>query len=144
MNRKNFADLPGGSDKEKFTSLSVENDARIDILDLKKIGDEYGVEVVVYFEKDLAENSTYEKDLVDFGGDDEEMRPFITAEKFIKFGTETDPTFESRLTEFPLMVRIISTGERQEEGESVKYIKGLMPFLDDFDVDSEPGPFIGS
>lgn len=143
MKRKKFGDLAGDTDEEKYSSLGVEKGAELDILDLKKIHDTYDLKVVLYFEKDLAENSTYEKDLADFAGYDEEMRPFIEVEKFIKFGTETDPTFEGRLSEFPLMITIISTGIIDSGEKKIRYIKGLMPFLDDFDVDQEAGPVIG-
>jgi hypothetical protein len=143
MKRKNFDALPGGTDEEKFGSISVEKGELLDLLDLKKIHDEYGIEVVLYFDKDLAENSTYEKDLEDFAGIDDDMRPFIVVEKFISFGTENDPTFEGRLTEFPLMIRILSTGVIDPESKKIRYIRGLMPFLDDFDVDQAPGPVIG-
>ncbi|MBN1431221.1 MAG: hypothetical protein JW931_00435 [Methanomicrobiaceae archaeon] len=143
MKRKKFDDLPGSTDEEKYSSISIKEGAKLDILDLKKIHDTYNIRIVVYFEKDLAENSTYEKDLVDFAGHDEDMRPFIEVEKFIQFGIENDPTFKSRLDEFPLMIRIISTGEMESENKKVRYVKGLMPFLDDFDVDADPGPVIG-
>ena len=143
MNRKKFEDLPGETDSGKYSSISISEGANVDILDLKKIHDLYDIRVVLYFEKDLAENSTYEKDLVDFAGHDEDMRPFIEVEKFIKFGKENDPTFENRLSEFPLTIKVISTGEITLENKKIKYVKGLMPFLEDFDVDEEPGPVIG-
>jgi hypothetical protein len=143
MNRKKFEDLPGGTDREKYASISISEGADVDILDLKKVHDLYDIRVVLYFEKDLAESSTYEKDLVDFAGHDEDMRPFIEVEKFISFGKENDPTFENRLSEFPLMIKIISTGEIVSDNKKVRYVKGLMPFLDDFDVNEEPGPVIG-
>jgi hypothetical protein len=143
MNRKKFEDLPGETDSEKYSSISISEGANVDILDLKKVHDLYDIRVVLYFEKDLAENSTYEKDLVDFAGHDEDMRPFIEVEKFIRFGKENDPTFENRLSEFPLVIKIISTGEIVSGNKKIRYVKGLMPFLDDFDVDEEPGPVIG-
>jgi len=143
MKRKKFEELAGNTDEEKYSSMGVEKGAKLDILDLKKIQDSYNVRAVLYFEKDLAEKSTYEKDLTDFACYDEDMRPFIEVEKFIKFGTENDPTFKGRLSEFPLMITIISTGMIDSGEKKVRYIKGLMPFLDDFDVEQEPGPVIG-
>ena len=143
MNRKKFENIPGETDMEKYASISISEGANVDILDLKNVHDLYDIRVVLYFEKDLAENSTYEKDLVDFAGHDEDMRPFIEVEKFIKFGKENDPTFENRLSEFPLTIKVISTGEITSENKKFRYVKGLMPFLDDFDVDEEPGNVIG-
>lgn len=143
MKKKNFDALPGETEEEKFGSISIKKGERLDILDLKRIHDQYGIEVVLYFEKDLAENSTYERDLVDFAGYAEDMRPFIGVEKFIRFGTENDPTFRGRLTEFPLMIKILSTGIIESGNKKIRFVKGLMPFLDDFDVDEAPGPVIG-
>ena len=141
--KKTFDTLPGATDEEKFLSILVKPGEQLDILELNKIHDDYGVVVVLYFEKELAENSTYEKDLVDFAGHDDDMRPFIEVEKFISFGTENDPTFKNRLKEFPLIIKVLSTGVIAGEGKKTRYIKGMMPFLDDFDVDQEPGPVIG-
>lgn len=142
MKKKQFENLAGETDEEKYNSLSVKKGGKTDILDLKKIHDLYDIEVVLYFEKDLAKNSTYEKDLSDYSGYEDDMRPFIEIEKFIKFGRENDPTFEGRLSEFPLMITIISTGIIDSAGKKIRYIKGLMPFLDEFDVDEVPGPVI--
>ena len=116
---------------------------KADVRKLGEIADAFGIEAVVYFEKDLAETSTYETDLKDFSGDDEFNRPFILANSFIKFGSENDPSFMSRLKEFPLMISIIEVSERRDGSSVIPYIKGLMPFLDEFDVDAEPeGTFI--
>ncbi len=143
MKKKKFETLPGNTDEEKFSSIHVIGGEKLDVLVLKKIRDQYGVEVVLYFEKDLAENSTYEKDLADFDGYEDDMRPFIEVEKFLNFGMENDPTFKARLTEFPLMIKIVSTGTIDSGGHKTRYVKGLMPFLDEFDVDESPGPVIG-
>jgi hypothetical protein len=43
------------------------------------------------------------------------------------------------MREFPLMIKIVTTGEMQTKmSGSVRYITGLMPFLDELDVDKEP------
>ncbi len=144
MKRKSLDTLKGDSLEEKLKNLGIKAGEETDVIELEKISFIYGLEAVLYFEKDLAENSTYEKDLIDFAGEDEFGRPFINAASFIKFGKENDPSFENRLSEFPLLIKIISFGEREtEDGSKKKYIKGLMPFLDEFDVDKEPGPFVG-
>ncbi|MBP2132262.1 hypothetical protein J2128_000183 [Methanomicrobium sp. W14] len=130
--------------EEKLEKIGAVKGKECNVLDLNRLSKKYDLEVVLYFEKELAENSTYEKDLADFAGDDEFGRPFIAASRFLEFGKENDPTFEQRLKEFPLMIKIIDYGEiTSEEGSKKIYVKGLMPFLDEFDVDKEPGPFIG-
>ena len=143
MKRRSLDTVKGANFEEKMTSLSIAVGKPTDVMELIKIKRLYGIEVVLYFEPELADNSTYEKDLADFADDDEFERPFIAAEKFVEFGKENDPTFESRLKEFPLMVTVHSFGERKtESGTPVKYIKALMPFLDEFDVNKDIGPVI--
>ena len=143
MKRRSLDTVKGANFEEKMTSLSIAVGKPTDVMELIKIKRLYGIEVVLYFEPELADNSTYEKDLADFADDDEFERPFIAAEKFGELGKENDPTFESRLKEFPLMVTVHSFGERKtESGTPVKYIKALMPFLDEFDVNKDIGPVI--
>ena len=143
MKRRSLDTVKGANFEEKMNSLSIAVGKPTDVMELIKIKRLYGIEVVLYFEPELADNSTYEKDLADFAADDEFERPFIAAEKFVEFGKENDPTFESRLKEFPLMVTVHSFGERKtESGTPVKYIKALMPFLDEFDVNKDIGPVI--
>ena len=143
MKKQSWNTIRGDSVKEKVESLGIRVGRKTDIRKLGDIGDVYGVEAVVYFEKDLAETSTYEDDLKDFAGADEFCRPFVLAHSFIRFASENDPSFASRLKEFPMMIQVIEVGERMEGSRVIPYIKGLMPFLDDFDVDAEPeGTFL--
>jgi len=141
--KQSWNDIAGDSVAEKMQTLGIIVGRKADVRKLAEIADAFGIEAVVYFEKDLAETSTYETDLKDFSGDDEFNRPFILANSFIKFGSENDPSFMSRLKEFPLMISIIEVSERRDGSSVIPYIKGLMPFLDEFDVDAEPeGTFI--
>ncbi|MBQ3719128.1 MAG: hypothetical protein II893_07050 [Methanomicrobium sp.] len=143
MKRRSLDTVKGANFEEKMNNLSIAVGKPTDVMELIKIKRLYGIEVVLYFEPELADKSTYEKDLVDFAADDEFERPFIAADRFVEFGKENDPTFESRLKEFPLMVTVHSFGERKtESGTPVKYIKALMPFLDEFDVNKDIGPVI--
>jgi len=141
--KQSWNNIVGNSVAEKMQTLGIIVGRKADVRKLGEIADAFGIEAVVYFEKDLAETSTYETDLKDFSGDDEFNRPFILANSFIKFGSENDPSFMSRLKEFPLMISIIEVSERRDGSSVIPYIKGLMPFLDEFDVDAEPeGTFI--
>lgn len=143
MKKQSWNDIAGDSVEEKMLSLGINVGRKTDIRKLGEIGDVYGVEAVVYFEKDLAETSTYEDDLKNFASADEFCRPFVLANSFIRFASENDPSFASRLKEFPMMIQVIEVGVRTEGSRTIPYIKGLMPFLDDFDVDAEPeGTFI--
>lgn len=143
MKKQSWNDIAGTSITEKMQSLGITVGMDIDIQKLSEIAEAIGGEAVVYFEKDLAETSTYETDLKDFAGEDEFNRPFVEARSFIAFGTENDPTFPARLQEFPLMITVIEVAERQTDSRVIPYIKGLMPFVDEFDVNAEPeGTFI--
>lgn len=143
MKRRSTDTIKGDTFEEKMNNLSIAVGKPIDVMELIRLKKLYGIESVLYFEPELADKSTYEKDLADFAADDEFERPFIAADRFVDFGKENDPTFESRLKDFPLMVTVHSFGERNtESGTPIKYIKALMPFLDEFDVNKDIGPVI--
>ena len=143
MKRRSLDTVKGATFEEKMNNLSIAVGKPIDVMELIRLKKLYGIESVLYFEPELADKSTYEKDLADFAADDEFERPFIAADRFVDFGKENDPTFEGRLKEFPLMVTVHSFGERKtESGTPIKYIKALMPFLDEFDVNKDIGPVI--
>jgi hypothetical protein len=59
---------------------------------------------------------------------------------FLRFTRENDPSFERTMREFPLVIEIVHTGEMQSKqyGTPVRFIAGLMPFLDEMDVDADP------
>ena len=42
--------------------------------------------------------------------------------------------------ELPLLIEVVTIGEMPspKSGTSVRYISGLMPFLDELDVDTDP------
>jgi len=138
MKRKRFEDISGATLGEKFRAIGVVPGETMDIRELQAISKTYKVEAVMYFEKDLAQTSTYEKDLETYADDPEDFRPFILVTSFIRFASESDPTFLGRLEEFPLLVTVHSVGERISGGQPVPYIKCLMPFLDEIDFDKEP------
>ena len=143
MKRRSPDTIKGDTFEEKMNNLSIAVGKPIDVMELIRLKKLYGIESVLYFEPELADKSTYEKDIADFAAADEFERPFIAADRFVEFGKENDPTFEGRLKEFPLMVTVHSFGERKtESGTPIKYIKALMPFLDEFDVNKDIGPVI--
>jgi hypothetical protein len=65
---------------------------------------------------------------------------------FLRFTRENDPSFEQTLQEFPLMVEIVSLEIPAESDDSNGLmVTGLMPFLDEIDVDAplpEPGSHV--
>ena len=132
--------LPGKTSAEKLGSLGVTRNGILDIRMLDEISRSYGIEVFLFFEEDLARTRTLESVLEEFAIFPEYGRPYITIESFLRFTRENDPSFERTMQELPLMIEVVTIGERQstERGTTNRYISGLMPFLDEFDVDADP------
>jgi hypothetical protein len=132
--------LPGKTSAEKLGSLGVMKNGILDIRMLDEISRSYGIEVFLFFEEDLARTRTLESVLEEFDIFPEYGRPYITIESFLRFTRENDPSFERTMQELPLMIEVVTIGERQstERGTTNRYISGLMPFLDELDVDADP------
>ena len=132
--------LPGKTLAEKLGSLGVTRDGTLDIRLLDEISRTYGIEVFLFFEEDLARTRTLESVLEEFDIFPEYGRPYITIESFLRFTRENDPSFEQTMRELPLMIEIVTIGERQlpNYGTINRYISGVMPFLDELDVDADP------
>jgi FAD/FMN-containing dehydrogenase len=132
--------LPGKTPAEKLGTLGIMSDAMFDIRTLDEISRTYGLEVFLFFEEDLARRRTLESVLEEYSIFPEYGRPYISIGSFLTFTRENDPSFEQTMREFPLMVEIVNIGEMQESeyGKTVRYVTGLMPFLDELDVDADP------
>ncbi len=116
------------------TTFAVAPGEKVDILELEELGSRYGIAMYLYFEEDLARNSTLQKDMDDFEAVPEYERPFIRLEKFIAFAASQDPTFRDKLKELPLILEVIACGEIALAGTHHRYITTLMPFLDDMEA----------
>lgn len=132
--------LPGKTPAEKLGTLGIMSDAMFDIRTLDEISRTYGLEVFLFFEEDLARRRSLESVLEEYSIFPEYGRPYISIRSFLTFTRENDPSFEQTMREFPLMVEIVTIGEMQEPeyGKTVRYVTGLMPFLDELDVDADP------
>jgi hypothetical protein len=132
--------LPGKTQDEKLGSLGVIKNQALDIRMLDEISRTYGIDVFLFFEEDLARHRKLESVLEEFDIFPEFGRPYIKIGSFLRFTRENDPSFEQTLREFPLMVEIVTIGELQQPGQdkTMRYITGLMPFLDELDVDADP------
>jgi len=120
----------------KLERVGIANGARIDIRDLDALSKRHNFQAYLYFEEDLARDSTLGKDLEEYRHVPELERPFVNLDEFLRFATGSDPLFYSYLDELPLVIEILAYGEFQtEDGEVVSYVKGLMPFLDELDMD---------
>ena len=131
--------LPGKTSADKLVSLGIEKRRILDIRLLEEISTAYNIQVYLFFEEDLARTRTLESVREEYVSVPEYERPFILLERFLTFTRENDPSFEQTLREFPLTVEIVNLGETGSEGNGrpVPYVTGLMPFLDELDVDSE-------
>jgi hypothetical protein len=141
MKKRNaWSALPGSTPAEKLQVLGVEKDTRADIRRLEEISRRYGVTIYLFFEEELARNRPLESVITEFGTVPVFERPYISVPDFLRFTKENDPSFEQTLQEFPLMVEIVSIGSTQAgtDGTAVPVVMGLMPFLDEIDVNSPP------
>ena len=109
---------------------------------LEEISGTYKIPVYLFFEDDLARTRTLESVQEEYGQVPEYERPFILLESFLTFTRENDPSFEQTMREFPLTVEIVNIGETVPVGSTrpLPYVTGLMPFLDELDVDSDLPP----
>jgi hypothetical protein len=132
--------LPGKTTEEKLRSLGAMKGSMLDIRMLDEIHQSYDIEVYLFFEAELARSRTLESVLEEFDSVPEYGRPYVTVGSFLRFTRENDPSFEQTLREFPLVIEIVNTGEMQSarNGTTVRFITGLMPFLDELDLDSDP------
>jgi hypothetical protein len=131
--------LQGKTCDEKLRSLGATKGSTLDIRMLDEISRRYDVEVYLFFEEDLARTRTLESVLEEFDLVPEYGRPYITVGSFLRFTRENDPSFERTMRDFPLVIELVKTGEMLlQNGTRVRFITGLMPFLDELDVDADP------
>ena len=119
--------------------LGIVAGAKIDIRGLDAMGRRHNFQVFLYFEEDLARDSTLQEDLQKYDSVPETERPFVDLNAFLRFAAEQDPLFTRQLDELPLIIEVAAYGEyRTEKGKPRPYVKGLMPFLDELTME-EPG-----
>lgn len=137
---KVWSALSGSTPEEKLGSLGVLEGRTLDVRFLDEIARTYGVSVILFFEEDLARTRTLESVVQEFSHTSEFERPYIAIGSFLTFTRENDPSFEQTMCAFPLMVEIVTVGETtsSKDGKTVPYVAGLMPFLDEMDVDAPP------
>jgi hypothetical protein len=141
MKKRNaWSAIPGSTPAEKLQVLGVMKNTQVDIRRLEEISRGYGVVVYLFFEEDLARNRPLDAVLSEFGSVPVFERPYISVPDFLRFTRANDPSFEQTLEEFPLMVEIVSSGTTLagSDGNAVPVVTGLMPFLDEMDVDAPP------
>ena len=130
--------LSGKTLPERLAVHGIESGRMIDIRDLDAAGREYGIEIFLFFEKDLVYTHTIGQLQEEYRDVPEFERPYIRVGSFLRFAQENDPTFAHTLKEFPLMVEIATIAETNQPGSPTEMpvITGLMPFLGDLDLDA--------
>ncbi|NMB79818.1 MAG: hypothetical protein GYA23_12075 [Methanomicrobiales archaeon] len=132
--------LAGATAEEKLGSLGLVPGRTVDVRTLGRIANTHNVEITLFFEDDLARNRTFESVKEEFGNFSEYERPYINVTSFLQFTRENGPSFEATMEAFPLMIEIVKTGEKlaEKDHKPVLFATGLMPFLDEFDVNAPP------
>ena len=95
--------------------------------------------VYLFFEKELATTRSLAEVQEEYRGVPEFERPYVRVDRFLAFTKENDPSFARTLDEFPLLVEIVAVGQETDPGTGKiqPFATGLMPFLEEFDVDTD-------
>jgi len=131
MKKRSFDKAPGSTTEEKFENLGIRVGETVDFRDLLKLNGRYMVDIVLYFESELARKSRYEDDLIAYNGISDFERPFILLPTFMEFVKESDPEFIPRLDMFPMELEVVFTGEHTAQGTPRPLVKALLPFSDE-------------
>ena len=134
-----WAALCGTTIQEKLESLGIGTGRTLDILALDETARRYGIDIFLFFEKDLVHSHMIGQITEMFRDVSEYERPYIRIDAFLRFTRENDPSFAQTMREFPLMVEVVSVGEYTSgnDGKTMPFVTGLMPFLDELDVNGE-------
>jgi hypothetical protein len=139
-NNTAWSSLPGTTILEKCTSCGIMRGGKIDIRELDEKSWMYGIDIFLFFEKDLVHTHTMEQVQEEYKDVPEFERPYVRIDRFLSFTRENDPSFAQTLRDFPLIIEIIAVGEMRsaDDGTLLPFVSGLMPFLEELDVDAEP------
>jgi hypothetical protein len=120
---------PAGA-PEKLADIGLFAGARSPLANLKELQERHGFEVYLYFDENLARNSTIEADLEDFQVLPSGARPFMPLQQFMRFIVQMEPEFERRMREEPVMVEVLEMGTFDRYSGCVRcvsrYVKGLL------------------
>jgi len=133
--------LPGNTPSEKLTTLGVSPGRMLDVRTLDEIAKDYGVPVYLFFEEDLARSRSLESVHEEYHAFPEYERPYVRVDRFLDFTRANDPSFEQTMNEFPLLIEIVKIFETDPAATIANgrpCVTGLMPFLDELDVDAPP------
>ncbi|MCM2464812.1 hypothetical protein [Methanoculleus oceani] len=117
-------------DPEELESIGFAVGVRLGLDRLKDLQERHELEVILYFDEDLARNSTLEADFADFRIVPVQARPFMPLAVFLQVLTEHDPGFADRMRREPPIVEVLETGTIDRYSGCVlctrPYVKGLL------------------
>ena len=114
---------------EEFESIGLAAGMRLPLNRLKELQERYGCEVILYFDEDLARNSTLDADYADFRIVPVQARPFMPLAVFLRMAAEREDLARRIRTE-PPVVEVLETGTIDRCSVCVhcvkQYVKGLL------------------
>lgn len=115
---------------EEFGSLGLAAGLRLPLDRLMELQERHAFEAILYFDEDLARNSTLDADYADFRIVPAQARPFMPLSMFLRMIKERDPEFARRMQEESLKVEILETGTIDRYSGCVhctkEYVKALL------------------
>jgi hypothetical protein len=117
--------------KRLFAELNLSEGGTADLRDLIPPEHKGMIDICLYFDPDLARNSSLEQDLKDFAIVSELTRPFIRLSSFLDVMAKRDPEFIRALEQEPLIVEVLELGVRHKFYGCVleyrPFVKVLLP-----------------
>ena len=114
----------------ELKAIGLKAGMRLGLDRLKNLQERCDVEVILYFDEDLARNSTLDADYTDFRIVPVQARPFMPLAVFLRVIAEQDPGFADRMRREPPAVEVLETGTLDRYSGCVAcrkpYVKGLM------------------
>ncbi|WP_292518550.1 hypothetical protein [Methanoculleus sp.] len=115
---------------ETLESLGLAAGVHLPLGRLKDLQERHGFEAILYFDENLARNSTLDADHMDFRIVPVQARPFMPLPVFLQVMAEHDPEFSDRMQQEPPVVEILETGTINRYSGCVQcirpYVKGLL------------------
>jgi len=115
---------------EELGPLGLAAGARLGLDRLRDLQERHDLEVILYFDEDLARHSTLDTDFADFQIVPVQARPFMPLAVFLRVMTEHDPGFADRMRREPPAVEVLETGMFNRYSGCVRcarpYVKGLL------------------
>jgi len=115
---------------EELESIGLTVGVHLPLGRLKELQERHGLEVILYFDEDLARNSTLDADHGDFQIVPVQARPFMPLAVFLQVIAERDPELARRLQDEPPAVEVLETGTIDRYSGCAhctkQYVKGLL------------------